>query len=134
MERKPYPTRNGIALCPAEIGLPSSNLNILYSENLENHHNAWPRKDLNSNSLFRIYRALARNQFILPADTHDFLHKKYEPPILPTPQIAIEIIGEAMQNKETMSYGHSRKQTFHKIVDRYLYEVAVNSYNEILKR
>lgn len=45
-------------------------------------------------------RNLARLHETLPKDVHEFIHKNYEPPVMPTPRQAIEAVDEAFYNEE----------------------------------
>lgn len=93
MER--YPTENGIALSPYELWLPGSKKR---GEN--NHHAHFTRKKFEQTAATLALRNLARHQYVMPVDIHNFLHDTYAPPELPTEDQAAKEVIDAYESGE----------------------------------
>jgi hypothetical protein len=94
-----YPSRNGIPISPSELDLPITRLPLDDEKSFNNHHGFFPRVaymhskgDKDVKFLFQLLRNLECHQYRLPIDYHEALHKKYEPPKMPTPKQAYEEI------------------------------------------
>lgn len=100
-----YPTRNGVAVSPIELGFTESALDLSDRHNFNNHHNAWSARSFGALSLFQTFRDLDRHQFKMPKDTHDRLHATYEPPEMPTVGQAMNVVMEAWDAGEALRKG-----------------------------
>lgn len=106
---KHYPTKNGIAVNPEEIWLPPTYLDCEQKGNTNLHHNEWTARQFGRSILYLTLRNLSSNQFYMPIDQHEFIHRNYDTPIMPTPKQAIDEIERAYWEKEyirTRENGH----------------------------
>lgn len=97
-----YPTRNGISVPLSELSLPPSRLDLERPENFNNHHNEWERRAMGRFCITQTLRDLERHQYILPKDTHRYIHGVYSPPKFPTLEQAMAEVDAAYQNGEMM--------------------------------
>jgi hypothetical protein len=110
MESLAYPTRQGVAISPFELELPPSNLNHEASRNYNNHHLAFTRKMYGKQTLYIVFRNLDHLQKYMLVDQHDWLHREYEPPLMPTPQQAIHEIERCKDIGEMMHVRNTAKK------------------------
>lgn len=93
MER--WPTRNGIAVPPDEMWLPRPN-----TKDRNNHHSCWTRKRFEKHATLLALRNLDRHQYEMPVNQHNWLHKNYDPPELPTHEQAAKEVIDAYDKGE----------------------------------
>lgn len=130
--REAYPTENGIAICPLELDLPPSKLNLNNAYNYNNHHNCWTEYKFGKSILFKMFRKLESNQFALPIDTHKKLHEIYAPPEIPTPFQAMYAFDEAASRGDRLKTGSVQAPKYQKI-DEKLYQEVFDCYEKIAK-
>ena len=94
MERR-YPTKNGIAVSPFELDLPYSG-----ERRENNHHGNFTRRAFSRLAVTEALRNLDRHQYLLPVDTHNYLHRVYSPPEMPTPEQAAREVIDAYEHGE----------------------------------
>ncbi|MGB4420647.1 MAG: hypothetical protein WBI29_02510 [Candidatus Saccharimonadales bacterium] len=132
-----YPTRNGIAVPLTELWLPSSDLNLEKETNFNNHHNCWTEKAFGKFIIFKTLRDLESHQFVLPTDVHEYLHKEYDPPELPTIKQAITEIERAKDAKERLhvlkKIDRKRAYIYEEISDQVMSQV-IGNYNELKRQ
>ena len=97
-----WPTREGISVPVTEIELPKSHLNPDKEGNFNNHHNEWTRKRMGEFAITRTLRDLSRHQFVIPKDTHDYIHRNFGAPEFPTIEQAMKEVMDAYDDMEDM--------------------------------
>ena len=97
-----WPTREGISVPVTETELPESRLNLEKEGNFNNHHNEWTRKRMGEFVITRTLRDLSRHQFVIPKDTHDYIHRNFDPPEFPTIEQAMKEVMDAYDDMEDM--------------------------------
>lgn len=114
MERipRPYPTRNGIAIPPQELELPSTRLNTENRYSYNNHHANFTRRAFGRLAVFQTLRDLERHQYRMGVDVHAYLHKIYEPPVMPTPEQALAEVIDAYEQGERLRFGSQDNPEF----------------------
>lgn len=104
---KRYPTRNGIAISPHELRLPDSR----YEDNEKrrnNHHAHYTASKFGQLAVTQCLRDLERHQYVLPIDTHSWLHATYDPPALPTEEQAAREVIDAYEHGERFKVYNKR--------------------------
>ena len=85
-----YPSREGVPIPLEEIDLPESNLDPTVENNFNIHHNLWTKKAMARSAITQTMRDLKKHQFELPKDTHNWLHRNFSPPKMPTIEQAMK--------------------------------------------
>lgn len=106
------PTRYGVPVDPAELNFKPSRLDPERVENKNNHHAAYTRAMFGRFLILRTFGDLARNQYGMMIDTHKDLHIMYDPPEIPTPDQAMDLIDEEEQKGGLLRYGSQNKPRF----------------------
>lgn len=118
------PTRNGIAVPVWELSLPDSQ-----EERTNNHHNEWTARRMGELAVTQYLRDLERHQYVMPVDTHAYLHRLYEPPELPTEeQAAREIIDAHDKGERFKRYDHRIRRYRYEEVPRELADQLIAQY------
>lgn len=112
MTKRQYPTIDGIAVPVFEINLPER-----HRREENNHHNEWDRRTMGRLAVTQLLRDLARHQYVLPVDVHEWLHVTYDPPKLPTEaEAAKEVICAYERGEQFKIYNRSTGEyDFHPI-------------------
>ena len=100
-----YPSRRGVPVDPAELGLPLSHRNLEHQKSFNNHHASFYRRLYGQSVLLSTFRALTINQYALPRDTHIILHRKYSKPAMPTAEQAYAAVMEQYEKQGQLRYG-----------------------------
>jgi len=125
-----YPTRNGISIPINEIELPDTRLNIDKKGNTNRHHNEWTARTFGKNLLLTMVRNIETNQFVIPIDTHVYLHELYEPPKPPTARQAIAEIERAKYSNEMLCTKAKGHYEFNPISD-IAFKQCLHNYNQL---
>lgn len=84
-----YPTRNGIALNPYELGYtPTERIR----RETTNHHWHYTRERYRDIRYRSVFRNLVSHVSPLFIEEHTDLHRKYQPPVMPPDSLMIETI------------------------------------------
>jgi hypothetical protein len=94
------------------VVLPPTTLDIQNLYNRNNHHLQWRAADYAGSVLLSSLRNLAERQDILPLDTHNILHRTYQPPEMPTLQQAMQRIEDAYEGNEKLRLGSANNPQF----------------------
>ena len=97
-----WPTRNGISLPTAEVGLPDSGLDPTKPESFNNHHYEWTARKMGQFLITQTLRDLEGLQEDIPRDLHLWLHQNYEPPKFPTIKQALARVVMGYQTGEML--------------------------------
>lgn len=111
------PHFEGFAICPTELILPESRLDLSNEYSYNNHHRMWTARKFGRSALFQTLRDLESSQVILPKDVHAAYHKRYSPPPMPTPLKALDRIQDAYDRNERLRYGSAREPEYTPIID-----------------
>lgn len=114
-ENGAYPSVGGLPASPDSLCLPESSLNLEKDKNYTIHHGCWTARCFGKYALYKTLRDLESQQYRLPRDVHDYIHKTYSPPKLPTPKHALLEIERAARDGERLSFRKSGKHVFCKI-------------------
>ena len=116
-----YPTRQGIAVSPNELYLPYSR-----DKRRNNHHAEFSERVMGRTAVTLALRNLERHQYVMPIDTHDWLHRKYSPPALPTLEQAVREVMDAYDQGEMFKIkghgGYHHIEIPLEMVDRFMRE------------
>jgi hypothetical protein len=128
-----YPSAGGLPVPPSELRLPESSLNLERSKNYTVHHGCWTARYFGKYALYKTLRDLESQQYRLPRDVHDYIHRNYSPPKLPTPEHALLEIQRAARDGERLSFRRGGKHVFCKIGAEVMKKVYL-SYEDLQKR
>lgn len=96
MEKRPYPTRDGLPVPVEELGLEPSRFNLVHIQNYSNHHYLYGPDFDESDFILSNLRNLEALQILLPKDQHNLgrkaLHHLYSPPELPSYKVAMDVL------------------------------------------
>lgn len=106
-----YPTVKGVTVSPFEHAI-DSRLNIDDPHNWNNHHHEWTARNFARLSLFQVFRDLERHQFLLPVDVHNDLHRRFDPPVMPTVGEAMNVVMEAYEAGERIRRGSAHSPIY----------------------
>lgn len=121
MER--WPTENGIALPPHELWLPESR-----KRGKNNHHAHFTSRKFEKTAATLALRDLERHQYVLPIDTHRWLHDNYDPPEMPTEaQAAKEVIDAYDQGERFKIYDRYSKAYFYQEIPQELVDGFIST-------
>ncbi len=110
-----YPTRHGLAVHTAELGLqPDCAVN---ERNINNHHLQFTKCEYMGSIILVALRSLDERQDILPVAVHDYLHTIYEPPVKPTLVQAMNRLQQAHDSDELLKFGSARHPKFEDFTD-----------------
>lgn len=120
-----YPSKNGIALPPNELGFE-----IVPHKRREttNHHNQWERKAYAGTRYRQIFRNLVSNVYTLSLHDHEELHEIYSPPVMPKDSLMIDCVEEylalngvidAVREKRTCDTYQIESDTWQNIKSQY---------------
>lgn len=130
--RMEYPTENGIAIPPFELGLPKSELDLHNINNYNLHHNSWTKYKFGKAILYNVFRKLENNQYKMPIDIHAKLHRLYNPPEIPSPYQAMQAIDRAASQNIRLQTG-SVQRPHYQSIDAKLYAEILDSYEKLIK-
>lgn len=128
-----YPSDNGLPVSPDKLWLPESSLNLEKDKNYTIHHGCWTERCFGKYALYKTLRNLVSQQYRLPSDVHDYIHKTYSPPKLPTPEHALLEIQRAARCGEKLSFRKSGKHVFCEIGSEVMKKVLLN-YEDLQKK
>lgn len=131
---KPYPTRNGLPISTAELGLEPSRMNPDKKRSWSNHHLHFNSGFYKSDFIFNALRNLEGEQEPLLKDQHNLgrvaLHALYSPPERPTHAIAMDRLEEGVETGEHFKVWDIRKKKYVTIpFDRACWEALKRYYN-----
>jgi hypothetical protein len=86
-----YPTRNGLAIGPSELGLDTPEHQ---KGKTNNHHLYFRRQSYNCVPHRQIFRGLVPHVQPLWIAEHTALHERYDPPKMPQDNLMIDVIEE----------------------------------------
>lgn len=114
MER--YPTHQGMPINPRELDIPESNLDPENPYTKNNHHGCYFARSFGEIALFRYFRDLEMNQFVIPMDQHNWIHSHYDQTPLPRPIQAMSALSMAYdlqsEGKPALKYGSANNPHF----------------------
>lgn len=123
MSRRPYPTIDGIAVPVFMLDLPDRHVK---EEN--NHHNEWYAQTMGKVAVTKLLRNLARHQYVMPIDAHEWIHKNYDPPELPTEeQAAKEVICAYERGEQFKKYDYRSEEY-------YFEDISPNTVDELIRK
>lgn len=126
---KAYPSRDGVPVPTAEVGLALSRLNPRKDSNWNNHHKYWERGLYQQDPLLNGLRNLERSQEMMLKDQHNLgktaLHAIFGPPMLPT-------VDEAMEQFDQAFYNGEKLKVWSRDLGKYaLYSISNKYFGEI---
>jgi len=90
-----YPTRGGLIIPPAEIGLHAPTPEDLGVRRLTSNHHAYFQKAQYHDIRFRaVFRNLVTNVYPLFVPDHARLHEEFDPPKRPKDELMVDVIEE----------------------------------------
>lgn len=98
-----YPTREGIAVSPYELDLPQT-----HTKEKNNHHAHFTRRTFEQHATHLALRNLERHQYVMPTDVHNELHRRYQPPELPSYEQAAREVIDAYDQGERFKIWNKR--------------------------
>lgn len=127
-----YPSRRGVPINPAELDFSDSQLDPDDPETIRNHHAAYESRKYGCSVLLSTFCNLATNQYGLPLDTHQELHLRYDPPVMPTIEQAYSLIrDERDQGGRVLRYGSYNKPVYKRIGARTMQKID-EDYNQYM--
>lgn len=126
MER--YPTRNGIAIPPIELGIIDHPYEKT-SRKFNNHHHHYSGRSFERSIATIALRDLERHQTIMPVKIHRRLHDTFLPPDLATDeQAAREVIDAYDRGEQFKIYDSYAHYYFYKDIPQDLVDGFVGSF------
>lgn len=126
-----YPTIGGIPVDPKELNLPASRLDLDYQGNFNNHHWNFTKRQFGALAIAQTFRNLDRFQTVLPRDTHQELHRRFEPvKHLPDLVTMLDVIDEERQNNGLIKLGSANNPIYQPISPELFHDLMLE-YNEV---
>lgn len=126
MMRERWPVNeNGIALPPYEVRLPQGR-----TRKTNNHHTHWESGRYERSMALCAMRDLSRHQFEIPIDVHQWIHKNFDMPELPTEEQAAREVVDAYDRNETFKiYDRFARKYFEHEIPQYLVDAFICKYS-----
>ena len=120
-----YPTREGIAVSPYELDLPQT-----HTKEKNSHHAHFTRRSFEKHATLLALRNLERHQYVMPVDVHNELHKRYEPPEMPSYEQAAKEVIDAYEHGENFKIWNRQCHWYeHKPIPKDLVDYFVAKYS-----
>ncbi|MFZ2125057.1 MAG: hypothetical protein WA087_00685 [Candidatus Saccharimonadales bacterium] len=133
IENRAYPSVDGLPASPDSLWLPESSLSLEKDKNYTVHHGCWTARHFGEYALYKTLRDLESQQYRLPRDIHNYIHRTYSSPKLPTPEHALLEIQRAARDGERLSFRKGGKHVICKIGAEVMKKVHM-SYEDLQKR
>lgn len=124
------PNRDGFPVPIRELSLPKSRLDTTQPEALNNHHSLWTARNMGRFAISLANRNLAAYQDIIPVDTHNLIHARYEPAPMPNPTLLIDRLYEARYSGEQLRMGSAHNPTYKDITDE-MWQSYMDEYAQL---
>lgn len=104
-----YPSRNGLALPPEELGL-----RVVEAQRrvTSNHHLYWPGRNYQG-PVSHLFRALVPHVVPLLIQEHEELHHEYSPPVMPKEGLMVDVIDEYVAMNGVINAVYDRRTMEH---------------------